>query len=95
MTPISHTTHEKELISLRRIEGQLRGIQKMIEEKKYCTDIITQLHAAINALYRVAESIFARHLEHCVTDAFQGSSEREKREKIEEIMEVVKRLHKL
>jgi CsoR family transcriptional regulator, copper-sensing transcriptional repressor len=95
MAKVPHTTHEKELISLRRIEGQVRGVQKMIDEKKYCVDIIIQLHAVINALYRVAEKIFARHLEHCVTDAFHGRSDREKREKIDEIMDVVKRLHKL
>jgi len=95
MAKVQHSTHEKELISLRRIEGQIRGLQKMVDEKKYCIDIIIQIHAAINALYRVAERIFGRHLEHCVTDAFMGKSEREKRDKIEEIMEVVKRLHKL
>ncbi len=95
MAKVPHTTHEKELIALRRIEGQVRGVQKMIEEKKYCVDIVIQLHAAINALYRVAEKIFARHLEHCVTDAFRGKSEKDKREKIAEIMDVVKRLHKL
>ncbi len=95
MTRIPHISHEEELVPLRRIEGQLRGLQKMIGEKQYCIDIITQIHAAINALYRVAEKIFARHLEHCVTDAFRGKSDKEKREKIEEIMEMVKRLHKI
>lgn len=95
MAKVPHATHEKELISLRRIEGQVRGVQKMIEEEKYCVDIVIQLHATINALYRVAEKIFARHLEHCVTAAFMGRSDREKRRKIEEIMDLVKRLHKI
>lgn len=95
MAKVPHTTHREELVALRRIEGQVRGLQRMIEEKKYCVDIIIQLHAAINALYRVAEKIFGRHLEHCVTDAFLGKSERQKREKIEEILDVVKRLRKL
>ena len=95
MAKVPHTTHEKELLSLRRIEGQVRGVQKMIDEKKYCVDIIIQLHAVINALYRVAEKIFARHLKHCVTDAFRGKSENDKLEKIDEIMDMVKRLHKL
>ena len=95
MTKPAHTTHEKELAALRRIEGQVRGLQKMIEEKRYCIEIVTQVHAAVNALYRVAEKIFGRHLEHCVTDAFSGRSDREKTEKIEEIMEMVKKLHRL
>ncbi len=95
MAKVPHTTHREELVALRRIEGQVRGLQRMIEEKKYCVDIVTQLHAVINALYRVAEKIFGRHLQHCVTDAFSGHSEREKTEKIDEIMEVMKKLHKL
>ncbi len=94
MVKIAHTTHEKELAALRKIEGQVRGLQRMIEEKRYCIDIVIQIHAAVNALYRVAEQIFSRHLHHCVTDAFSGRSVREKTEKIEEIMEVMKRLHK-
>ena len=95
MAPIPHTTHGKELVALRRIEGQVRGLQKMIGEKKYCVDIIIQVHAAINALHRVADKIFGRHLEHCVTDALHGKSDLEKREKIEEIVDLVKRIHKL
>lgn len=95
MAKIVHTTHEEELAALRRIEGQVRGLQKMIEERRYCIEIVTQVHAAVNALYRVAEKIFGRHLEHCVTDAFSGRSDREKAEKIEEIMEMVKKLHRL
>ncbi|MFH1037662.1 MAG: metal-sensitive transcriptional regulator [PVC group bacterium] len=95
MVKFPPATHEQEQISLRRIEGQVRGLQKMIEEKKYCMDIIFQVHAVINALHRVAENILSRHLEHCVSDAFRGRSERGKREKAEEIMDLIRRLHKL
>ncbi len=94
-TKTPHTCHREELAALRRIEGQIRGLQKMIEEERYCIEIVNQVHAAINALYRVAEKIFARHLNHCVTDAFSGRSEREKAEKIAEIIDVVEKLHKL
>ena len=89
------TTHKEHLAALRRIEGQVKGIQRMVEDEKYCIDIVIQIHAAINALYRVAEKIFARHIEHCVVDAFKGKSEREKIQKIDEVMEIIKRLHKL
>jgi len=89
------TTHAENLISLRRIEGQIKGIQKMIEGKKYCVDIVNQVHASVNALRRVAEKILAKHMEHCVVDAIKGKSEQQKKEKIGEIMEVIRRLQKL
>jgi len=88
-------THTANLIALRRIEGQIKGIQRMIEEKKYCVDIVNQVHASINALRRVAEKILAKHMEHCVADAIKGESEQQKKEKIDEIMEVIRRLQKL
>jgi len=89
------TTHTANLIALRRIEGQIKGIQRMIEGKKYCIDIVNQVHASINALRRVAEKILAKHMEHCVVDAIKGKSEQQKKEKIDEIMEVIRRLQKL
>ena len=89
------TTHTENLMSLRRVEGQVKGIQKMIDEKRYCIDIATQIHASINALYKVAEKILAKHMEHCVVDALRGRSETQKRQKIDELMDVMKRLRKL
>lgn len=88
-------THAENLIALRRIEGQIKGIQRMIEEKKYCVDIVNQVHASVNALRRVAEKILAKHMEHCVVEAIKGKSEQQKKEKIDEIMEVIRRLQKL
>jgi len=87
--------HNKNIVSLRRVEGQIRGIQKMIEERKYCIDIVTQIHAAVNGLYRVSENILEAHIEHCVVDAIKGKSEKEKGQKIKEMMQVMKRLRKL
>lgn len=86
--------HDKNLIALKRIEGQVRGIQKMIGNGKYCIDIVTQIHAAVNALHRVSEAIFEKHIEHCVVDVFKGKSIREKKQKINEITRIIKRLHK-
>lgn len=88
-------THAENLIALRRIEGQIKGIQRMIEEKKYCVDIVNQVHASVNALRRVAEKILSKHMEHCVVEAIKGKSEQQKKEKIDEIMEVIRRLQKL
>jgi len=89
------TTHSENLMALRRIEGQIKGIQKMIDEKKYCIDIATQIHACIGALSRVAEKVLEKHMEYCVVDALRGKSEKDKQRKIKEIMQVIRRLHKL
>ena len=89
------TTHAESLAALARIEGQVRGIKKMVEEGKYCIDIITQIHAAQSALLRVSENILAKHIRNCVVDAMKGSSEQERGKKIDELMAVIKRLHKL
>lgn len=88
------TTHEGQLAFLKKIEGQVRGIQKMIEDGRYCVDIITQVHSAIGALYRVEDQIFKKHLDNCVANALKGSSEKEKQEKITEIMELIARFRK-
>ena len=89
------TTHGENLVALRRIEGHVRGIQKMVEEGKYCVDIVVQIQAVVSSLYRVSEKIFAKHIESCVVSAFSGKSKKEKDEKIEEIISVIHNLHKL
>ena len=60
---------------LRRIEGQVRGIAKMIEEDKYCIDILTQISAVNSALQSVALALLDEHLSHCVTDAVAAGGE--------------------
>ncbi|NYE95914.1 DNA-binding FrmR family transcriptional regulator [Psychromicrobium silvestre] len=63
--------HEKDdyLKRLRRIEGQARGLQKMVEEEKYCIDILTQVSAMTKALQSVALGLLNEHMDHCVLDA--------------------------
>jgi DNA-binding FrmR family transcriptional regulator len=89
------TTHEEQLEFLKKIEGQVRGVQKMIEEKRYCVDIITQVHSIIGALYRVEEKIFRKHLDSCVVSALAGKSEAEKQKKIDEIVELIARFRRV
>ena len=60
---------EDYLRRLRRIEGQIRGLQKMVDEDKYCIDILTQVSAATKALQSEALGLMEDHLEHCVTEA--------------------------
>ncbi|MBN2482832.1 MAG: metal-sensitive transcriptional regulator [Candidatus Omnitrophica bacterium] len=89
------TTHTVQLAALRRIEGQVKGVQRMIEKEEYCIDIVNQIHASINALYRVAEKILHTHIESCVVDTFRGKAEKNKKKKIEELIGVVQKLHRL
>lgn len=88
------TTHEEQLQFLKKIEGQIRGIQKMIEEKRYCVDIITQIHSIVGALYRVEDEIFKKHIDGCVVSALKGKSDAQKEKKIEEIVELIARFRK-
>jgi len=89
------TTHEEQLISLKKIEGQIKGIQKMIEEERYCVDIITQIHSVIGALYRVENEVFKKHLAGCVVHAFKGKSEIEKAKKIDEVIQLIERFRRI
>ena len=86
--------HKDNLIALRRIEGQVRGIQKMIEDRKYCVNILDQIHAIKGALCRVEEKILQKHFEHCVTNAVKGSSEQEKKQKLDEILKLIHKTRK-
>ena len=70
------------MVALRRIEGQVRGVQRMVEDRKYCIDILNQINAVKGALARVEERILKKHFQHCVTEAVQGTSEKEKQEKL-------------
>ncbi len=78
---------------LRRIEGQVRGLQRMVEEDKYCIDILTQISAATSALERVAVDLLEEHLTHCVVDAARRDPEAG-REKVDEAMAAISRLVK-
>ncbi|MFC1808968.1 metal-sensitive transcriptional regulator [Candidatus Omnitrophota bacterium] len=87
--------HSQNLVALRRIEGQVRGVQKMIEERKYCVDIINQIYAVRGALARVEDKILKRHFEHCVTDVMEGRSPGDKEKKLDEIFTMIHRTRKI
>ncbi len=88
------TTHEEQLQFLKKIEGQVAGIRRMIEEKRYCVDILTQIRSIIGALYRVEGEIFRKHLDGCVVSALKGKSEAEKQKKIDEVIELLAKFRK-
>ncbi len=88
------TRHTEDIVRLKRIEGQVRGIQKMIDDRRYCVDIITQLQSISSAIARVQERILKRHVEHCVAEAIRSGMEEDKQEKIQEIIDVLKNFGK-
>lgn len=89
------TTHEEQIEFLKKIAGQIVGIQKMIKDKRYCVDIITQLHSVVGAILRVEEKVFRKHIEGCVIGALRGNSEVEKQKKIEELLELIGKFRRL
>lgn len=78
---------------VRRIEGQVRGIERMIEEDKYCIDILTQISAITSALENVGLALLDEHLKHCVAGAI-GQGEAGVDKKVEEAMQAIKRMVK-
>ena len=82
---------QSHLNRLKRIEGQVRGLQRMVEEDTYCIDILTQVSAATKALETVALSLLDEHLRHCVTHAVQAGGQ-EADEKITEASAAIARL---
>ena len=76
---------------LSRIEGQVRGLGRMIDEDRYCIDIVTQLSAVRAALRRVEEEVLRDHVAHCVEHAITSGNKADQRQKITELMEVIGR----
>lgn len=79
------------LARLGRIEGQVRGVARMIEQDRYCIDVLTQIRALRAALDKVEQDVLSEHLNHCVAHAFTAGDERERRNKIDELIEVLDR----
>ena len=77
---------EQVLKRLARVEGQVRGVERMVEEERYCIDVLTQIQAIQAALDRVALGLLDEHARHCVADA------PDRREKLDEMMDAVGRL---
>jgi DNA-binding FrmR family transcriptional regulator len=85
------TDTAKYLNRMRRIEGQARGVTKMVDEEKYCIDILTQISALTSALQAVAVGLLDDHLKHCVVDAARMNSA-DAEEKIKEATDAIARL---
>lgn len=86
---MGHPCHKDQLANLRRIEGQVRGVQGMVEEGKYCVDILNQIKALKNSLITVEGKILKTHLRECIKESIQGDDQFDT--KIDEIMKIMKR----
>jgi DNA-binding FrmR family transcriptional regulator len=87
----NHPSHEAQLPRLNRIAGQVEGIKKMINERRYCPDILVQLHAIRSAVRNLEIQILDAHLSHCVTETFAQQNQEDRLQKIEEIRQIIKR----
>src|SRR5438128_11839951 len=81
----------RNLTRLRRIEGQVRGLQKMVEEDRYCADVMTQISSVHEALRAVSRELMRNHLKHCATDAIRAGDERAEA-MYDELVELTKHL---
>ncbi|MBW8174003.1 metal-sensitive transcriptional regulator [Ornithinimicrobium sp. Arc0846-15] len=84
-------TKDSQIKRLQRIEGQVRGVRRMVEEDTYCIDVLTQISAATKALEAVAISLLHEHLTHCVSEAIHSGGD-EAKDKIDEASSAIARL---
>ncbi len=79
---------------LRRIEGQIGGLLRMVDDDRYCVDILHQAYAVRAAVLKVEEEILRDHVSHCVSDAFASGNLLEQRQKVDELVETFGRLRR-
>jgi DNA-binding FrmR family transcriptional regulator len=79
---------------LGKIEGQIRGISRMVSDDRYCMDVLTQIRAITAGMHRVEDIIMEQHLHTCVMDSFRRGTQTDKNEKITEIMQLISALKK-
>ena len=85
---MSHPCHKDQLSSIRRIEGQVRGVEKMIEKGDYCIDILNQIKAVKNSIITVEGKILKKHIKECIKESLAGN---DFNAKVDEIVKVLKR----
>ena len=88
---VNEETKAKARGRLRRIEGQVQGLQRMLDNDAYCVDILLQISAVQGALEQVQKLLLGRHIESCVTDALRSGSRTDRQQKIDELLDVFAR----
>lgn len=91
MSPMKGDNKPALLNRLNRVEGQVRGISRMVEEDRYCIDILTQVQAVRAALAKVETELLREHLGHCIESAIISGDKDEQRKKAEELIELLQR----
>ena len=86
-----HPNYEKHIPRINKVVGQLNGIKKMIEDKRYCPEIITQLKAVSSACQSLEIIMLQKHIENCVIEAFKSENKKNQSEKIQELTALYKR----
>ncbi len=89
----NHPDHSNVLPNLNRISGQIEGVKRMIEERRYCPDIMVQLRAIRSAIGSIEANMLETHLGACVIDAFNSDNEKEITKKIAELKDLFKRFN--
>ena len=77
---------------LRRVEGQVRGVQRMVEDDRYCIDVLAQMKAIRAGLHRIEAVVLRDHVAGCVADAFASSKDEARQEKVDELVETIGRM---
>ena len=91
LSSMSKASKASRLKRLSRIEGQVRGLARMVEEERYCIDIVTQIAAVRAALRRVEEDVLRDHISHCVAHAMASGDAADQKQKLDELMHVLAR----
>jgi DNA-binding FrmR family transcriptional regulator len=89
---VHDATKQAVLTRLRRIEGQVGGLIRMVDSDRYCVDVLTQINAVRAALHKVEEQILRDHVSHCVAGAFSAGDVMDQRQKVEELIETIGRM---
>ena len=82
-----HPSHQSQLSALKRVEGQVRGVIKMIDEGKYCIDVLNQIKAAKAALVKIESNVLKKHVESCVKESFKNKKALDS--KVEELLKLI------
>ena len=82
-----HPSHQSQLIALKRVEGQVRGVIKMIDEGKYCIDVLNQIKAAKAALVRIESNVLKKQVESCVKESFKNKKSLDA--KVDELLKLI------
>jgi DNA-binding FrmR family transcriptional regulator len=91
-SPVNDATRRAVVTRLRRIEGQVGGLIRMVDNDRYCVDVLTQINAVRAALHKVEEQILRDHISHCVSDAFSTGDVVDQRQKVEELIGTIGRM---